>query len=209
MMVLASVRRPSAIIAGTSCEGEGLDRHGLLLGALPVVGHLAEVGGQEDRSPPRRRSPAVVDVGEELEASRPAGRSPPPARGRRSPRWPRRLVAQAGGELQQLLVDRAPVLADHASPSAVVEQRARRPRRPGGGPRPARRWSRRAPRRWPSTTRMRWRAISSRSETCRNSGRDNSRAVQREEVGRPALGPLEGGADELPEQRGRPGRAGS
>ena len=55
------------------------------------------------------------------------------------------------------------------------------------------------------TTRMRWRAISSRSRDVPElRSRDDSRAVQREEVGRPGLGPLEGRADELAEQRGRP-----
>ena len=46
MIVLASVRRPSAIMAGTSAERHDLGGHVLLLDTLPVAGDLGQAGAR-------------------------------------------------------------------------------------------------------------------------------------------------------------------
>ena len=110
-----------------------LDRHGLLLGALPVVGHLAEVGGQVTSRRARRRCRRPGARGRAARGGRPAGRPPRRARGGRSPRWPRR-PRRAGRPGSRAAPGRpGPGTGGPRSPSGRRRAAGRRPRSPGRG----------------------------------------------------------------------------
>ena len=80
MIVLASMSRPSAIMAEHVVERHALDRHVLLLDALRVVGDLGQVVARKtyERS---SLNPASCRTRPAARAARPAGRPPRRARG--------------------------------------------------------------------------------------------------------------------------------
>ena len=123
MTVLASVIRPSSIMARAWSSRLAVDHHVGLLDALAVVGHRCEPGGQVHVGALVGEARRVVDDTRNSRWEASSGLLDQLSRRRLGGRLALD-IAQAGRHLPQLGVDRDPVLADQRDRPVVVRHDA-------------------------------------------------------------------------------------